>query len=267
MRIFTKIEPLPDIPKRKRVGIYCRVSSKHEAQLASLANQVSYFTRVVMNKPGWWLTDIYIDIKSAETINPRTEFLRLLQDCRNGNLDLVITKSISRFGRDTLDLLNAIRELRELGVAVLFDQEAISTDEPDSEFITTIFEMYLDGESLVGIISRLKSSDVKTATGKDKWSKNTLDKMLSNEKYCGDVVLFKSYSFVQLSPVKIKRRKENKGEVERYMCVSNHPAIIPKDTFEAVQAEKARRSNVEITDNGTKRRGTHYSKKRDAVKP
>jgi len=280
-----------------------------------------------MNQPRWRLTDIYLDIKSAETVSPRTEFLRLLQDCRSGILDLVVTKSISRFGRDTLDLLNVIRELRELGVGVLFDEEMISTTEPDSEFMTTIIEayaqaenesrsgnikrglvmrakdgslglykrrcfgydadkdgdlqinedeaaivrsifaMYLGGESLVGIIHKLESDGVKTATGKDRWSKNTLDKLLSNEKYCGDVVIFKSYSSVQLSPKKTKRRKENKGELDRYMCISNHPAIISKEAFEAVQAEKEHRSNVDVTESGKRRKATRYSKKRDAVQP
>jgi uncharacterized protein (UPF0218 family) len=62
----------------------------------------------------------------------------------------------------------------------------------------------------------------------------------------------------------VKKRKENKGEVEKYISVSNHPAIISKEIFEAVQAEKLRRSNVEITENGTKRKSTRYSKKRDA---
>ena len=325
MPIITKIKPKIVPPTMKRVGIYCRVSSKHEEQLTSLANQVSYFTQAVTNYPGWWLTDIYIDIKSAETSSSRAEFLRLLKDCRNGKLDLVITKSISRFGRDTVDLLNAIRELRELGVGVLFDEETISTTDPDSEFIATIieaytqaenesrsentkrglvmrakngssglykrrcfgyytdkngdlqinedeakivrsiFELYLGGESLNGIIKKLESDNVKTATGKDRWSKNTLDKLLSNEKYCGDVVIFKSYSSIQLSPVKTKRRKENNGETDRYMCVSNHPAIITKEMFEATRTEKARRSNIEITESGTKRKSTRYSKKRDSV--
>jgi len=327
VRTVRKIKPEPPFPRLERVGIYCRVSSKHEEQLSSLAGQVSYFTRMVMNHPYWRLYDIYIDIKSAETASARSEYTRLLQDCRNGNIDLVITKSISRFGRDTVELLSAIRELHKLGVAVLFDEETISTMSPDSEFITTIieayaqaenesrsdntkaglimkakngssglykrrcfgyytdtngdlqinkeeaavvrsiFEMYLSGESLVGIIGILEARNVKTATGKDKWSKNTLDKLLSNEKYSGDVLLFKSYSEVQLSPVKIKRRKENKGELERYMCVSNHPAIISKELFEAVQTEKQRRTNVEITGEGTRRKTTRYSKKRDTVQP
>jgi len=327
MRIITEVKPPFITPSKKRIGIYCRVSSKHEEQLASLANQVSYFTRFVMNKPGWLLTDIYIDIKSAETIDERTELKRLMEDCRNKKIDFVITKSISRLGRDTVDLLNIIRQLRTLGIGVLFDAENLSTLEPDSEFIITIleayakeenesrskntrmgllmrakngtsglykrrcfgyytdkngdlqineteaavvrsiFEMYLNGESLVGIIKNLGTTGVKTATGKDKWSKNTLDKLLSNEKYCGDVVIFKSYSTMQLSPVKIKKRKENKGQFERYMLVSDHPAIISKEIFEAVQTEKARRSNVEITETGTKRKSTRYSKKRKDVSP
>jgi len=141
----------------------------------------------------------------------------------------------------------------------------LQVNEDEATVVRSIFHMYLDGESLVGIIRRLEANGTKTATGKDKWSNNTLDKLLSNEKYCGDVVIFKSYSSVQLSPEKTKTRKENKGEFERYMCISNHPAIITKEKFEAVQAEKARRSNIETTESGAKRRAKRYSKKRDAV--
>lgn len=324
MPIVNRIKPIVAFPKIKRVGIYCRVSSKHEDQLLSLAQQVSYYTRLVMNEPGWHLIDIYIDIKSAETVESRAEFTRLLHDCRNGNLDLVITKSISRFGRDTVDLLNTIRELREIGVGVLFDEEMISTTEPESELITTIieayaqaenesrsqntkmglvmrakggssglykrrcfgyytdkngnlqineeeakvvrfiFEMYLAGESLLGIIRKLEIDRIKTATGKEKWSKNTLDKLLSNEKYSGDVEIFKTFSSIQLSPTKVKKRRDNKGEFERYVYIENHPAIISKEAFVAVQEEKAQRSNVEKTEEGVKRKPTRYSKIRDS---
>jgi len=131
--------------------------------------------------------------------------------------------------------------------------------------VKSIFEMYIRGESLIGIIKELELNGVRTATGKERWSKNTLDKLLSNEKYCGNVVIFKSYTSMQLSPVKTKKRKENKGEFKQYMCISDHPAIISKDIFEAVQTENARRSNIEITMNGVKRKSTRYSKKRDAV--
>lgn len=126
--------------------------------------------------------------------------------------------------------------------------------------------MYLEGESLIGIIRKLEDSGIKTATEKSKWSKNTLDKLLSNEKYCGDVIIFKTYSFTKNSPTKMKKRKQNKGEVEQYMCVSDHPAIISKEVFDLVQTEKIRRSNIEITENGVKRKAIRYSKKRDFKK-
>ena len=321
----TKVFYPPAFPQEKRVGIYCRVSSKHEEQLSSLSSQVSYFTKMVGRQPRWRLTDIYIDIKSGETISARAEFNRLLDDCRRGVIDMVVTRSICRFGRDTVDLLTTIRELRSLGIGVLFDAEKISTLEHDSELITTIieayaqaenesrsantkkglvmrakngtsglykrrcfgyttdsegdlqinneeaavvrsiFDMYIGGESLVGIITALDADGVKTANGKDRWSKNTLDKLLSNEKYCGDVILFKSFTSVQHDPVKSKKRKENRGDIERYVCMENHPAIISKEVFEAVQAEKKRRSNVEVSEGGVKRKSTRYSKKRDSV--
>jgi DNA invertase Pin-like site-specific DNA recombinase len=278
-----------------------------------------------MNKPDWLLVDIYIDIKSAETIFNRSEFLRLLDDCHNGKIDMVITRSINRFGRDTVDLLKTIQELRKLGVGVLFDEESLFTTDSNSEFVITfieafaqaenesrsentkaglimgakngtsglfnrrcfgyytddngnlhindseaeivrsIFSMYLDGESLLGIIRKLEADGIKTATGKAKWSKNTLDKLLSNEKYCGNITIFKTYSEMEMSPVKMKKRRINKGEHEKYISAENHPAIIPQEMFEAVQAEKMRRSNVELSDDGTKKRkSSRYSRKKNA---
>ena len=147
MPVATKTNRELPLPKIKRVGIYCRVSSKHDYQLASLAQQVSYFSRFVTKHPGWCLADIYIDVKSADTLSPRKEFLRMLDDCRKGKLDLILTKSISRFARDTVDLLTVIRELRALEIGVLFDLEMMSTTEPDSEFISTIIEAYAQAEN------------------------------------------------------------------------------------------------------------------------
>ena len=309
--------------QKKHVGIYCRVSSKHSEQLLSLSHQVSQYTRIVMQREDWILEDIYIDIKSGETANDRVEFLRLLQDCRSRKIDLVVTRSISRFGRDTLELLSAIRELRNLGVGVMFNEENILTTETDSELIATvieafaqaenesksdntkiglamkakngslglynrrcfgyvtdengklqieeseaeivrsIFAMYLAGESLVGIIHNLEAKEIKTPTGKPKWGKNALDKLLSNEKYCGNVIIFKTYAEVEYFPMKVKKRKENNGERAQYISEFNHPAVISKDIFDAVQAEKERRSNVEIVDGVAVRRAKRYSKKRD----
>lgn len=103
------IPPLP--PKReKRVGIYCRVSSNSAEQLKSLTAQVSALTRLTAATPQWLLSDIYIDIASSKTGSSRKEFARMLEDCQSNNLDIILTKSISRFGRDTVDTLEAFQK-------------------------------------------------------------------------------------------------------------------------------------------------------------
>lgn len=117
----------------------------------------------------------------------------------------------------------------------------------------------------MGIIKKLEARGVKTPTGKDKWSKNTLDKLLSNEKYTGKVEIFKSFSIKQLNPLAAPKTCKNNGEFAKYILSESHPEIIPQSVFEAAQAEKARRTNVVSTENGQKRRDTRYSSKRDAV--
>ena len=93
------IPPLP--PKReKRVGIYCRVSTNSAEQLKSLAAQVSALTRLTAANPKWLLVDVYIDIASSKTGSSRKEFTRMLQDCKSRDIEIILTKSISRFGRD-----------------------------------------------------------------------------------------------------------------------------------------------------------------------
>jgi site-specific DNA recombinase len=146
-RKVTKLPRALEFPKISSVGIYCRVSSTHAAQLASLAQQASYLTKLVMGRPGWWLADIYLDVQSGGAGANRPEYQRLLRDCREGRLDLVLVKSISRFGRDTAELVTILRELKSLGIAVMFDNEKISTDDADNEHIITIIEAYAQAET------------------------------------------------------------------------------------------------------------------------
>jgi len=130
--------------------------------------------------------------------------------------------------------------------------------------ITTVI---LAGQSLSGIIKHLEANETKTPTGKDSWSKRTLDHLLSNRKYTGDVEIFKTYTVKEYSPVKAVKTKRNKGEFDRYVAIASHPAIISKAVFEAVQDEKVKRTNVEYTENGLKRKSSRYSVKRDAPVP
>ena len=114
-----RIEALP------RVAAYARVSSGKDAMLQSLSSQVSYYSSLIQSHPGWLYAGVYADEAKTGTKDSRPEFQRLLEDCRAGKIQLIITKSISRFARNTVTLLSVIRELKALGVDV-FSRSSIS---------------------------------------------------------------------------------------------------------------------------------------------
>ena len=307
MNNLKKVHFIPPKPQKrdKRVGIYCRVSTNSLEQLQSLAAQVSHLTKITAATPRWLLADVYIDISSSKTCSSRKEFNRMLDDCTSHKLDIVFTKSISRFGRDTVETMEALSKLKSAGVRVIFEQEELDTantdsdlmisiiesfaqaenesrsenikwgikqgaasgtsklydrkcygykhnedgkliiDEETAENVKIIFDLYLGGQSVLGIIKELEKRKIPSPTGKEKWCKRTIDVMLSNEKYTGDVRLLKT----------------GKSEIH-YLATDNNPAIISKEVFEAVQIEKARRSNVVKDGNGTvKRKNLKYSSK------
>ena len=306
MQENSKIHFIPPIPKQeKRVGIYCRVSTNSAEQLQSLTAQVSHLTKLTAAMPQWLLADVYIDITTSKTGSSRKEFNRMLDDCRSNKLEIVLTKSISRFGRDTVEILDALHQLKQLGVRVIFEQEELDTANTDSDLMISIieclaqaenesrsenikwgikqraisgtsklydrkcygykhdkdghliideeiaknvkliFDLYLSGQSVIGIIKELENRNIFSPTGKEKWCKRTIDVMLSNEKYTGDVKILKS----------------GNSEVH-YLSSNNNPVIISKEIFEAVQMEKAHRSNVIKDENGSRRKGKKYSSKK-----
>lgn len=292
--------------RQKKVGIYCRVSTNDTEQLNSLINQISALTRLVSTVDEWKLVDCYVDIASAKKKSPRTNFQRMLDDCKNKQLDIVITKSVSRFGRDTVDTLQALNVMKECEVRVIFQQESLDTKDVESSLMISIieslaqaenearsdnikwgihqraaqgtsrlydrkcfgydhdengkliineeqatvvrkiFNWYLGGLSINGIIKELEIQLLKSPTGKDKWNKHLLEVMLTNEKYKGAVRLF----------------DDKKSEVQ-YLASDNHPAIITQEIFAAVQKAKANRSNVVVDENGQRiRKSTKYSSKK-----
>ena len=297
------IPPIP--PKReKRVGIYCRVSTNSADQLKSLAAQVSALTRLTSANPKWLLVDVYIDIASSKTGSSRKEFTRLLQDCKSHVIEIVLTKSFSRFGRDTVEILDALNQLRALSVRVIFEQEVLDTADTDNDLMISIIEsiaqaenesrsenikwgikqraaqgtsklynrkcygyyndedgnlvineteaknvrliynLYLQGKSVLGIAKELEQLGIKSPTGKVTWPKRTIDVMLSNEKYMGNVRLL-----------------DNGKHSSYYLSEDNNPAIISKETFQAVQLEKQHRSNVIKGEEGSRRKSKKYSSK------
>lgn len=139
---------IPPTPKReKRVGIYCRVSTNSMEQLQSLTAQVSHLTRLTASMLQWILTDVYMDIATSKTASSRKEFNRMLKDCQSGKLDIVITKNISRFGRDTVEILDALNQLRILGVRVIFEQEELDTANTDSDLMISVIEALAQAEN------------------------------------------------------------------------------------------------------------------------
>ena len=131
----------------KKVGIYCRVSTAEKEQLYSLAEQISALTRAVANVSQWRLADVFIDIASAKGDIPRREFERLMKECEAHNISVVLTKSISRFGRDTVETLTAINKLKAVGIRIIFEQENLDTDEVDSDLMISVMESLAQAEN------------------------------------------------------------------------------------------------------------------------
>ncbi len=132
---------------RKRVGIYCRVSTNSAEQFQSLTAQVSHLTRLTAVMPQWLLSDVYIDVATSKTGSLRKEFNRMSDDCRSNKLEIVLTKSISRFGKDTVEILDALHQLKQLGVRVIFEQEELDTANMDSDLMISIIECLAQAEN------------------------------------------------------------------------------------------------------------------------
>lgn len=133
--------------RKKWVGIYCGVSSNSMEQLNSLTNQVSALTRLTASTPNRLLVDTHREIASRKTKSNRKSFHRLLKDCESKNLEIGITKNISRFGRDTVEVIKRLNKLRELGVRVIFEQEGLDTADADSALMISIIESITKAEN------------------------------------------------------------------------------------------------------------------------
>lgn len=135
-------------PKLTKVAAYARVSSGKDAMLHSLSAQVSYYNNLIQHHAGWVFCGVYADEALTGTKADRENFVRLVQDCKAGKVDMVITKSISRFARNTVILLETVRELKEYGVDVYFEEQNIHSISPDGELMLSILASYAQEESL-----------------------------------------------------------------------------------------------------------------------
>jgi DNA invertase Pin-like site-specific DNA recombinase len=136
------------MPQLKNVAAYARVSSGKDAMLHSLSAQVSYYKEIISRQKGWRFCGVYADEALTGTKDDRKQFCLLLQACRRGEIDMVITKSISRFARNTVTLLETVRELKSLGIDVFFEEQNIHSISPDGELMLTILASYAQEESL-----------------------------------------------------------------------------------------------------------------------
>ena len=133
---------------RLNVAAYCRVSTDQEEQENSYEAQISYYTEKIGKNNDWQMAGIFADQGITGTqAKKRPEFLKMIRLCRQRKIDMVLTKSLSRFARNTVDILNYIRELKALGIAVIFEKENINTLETDTEMMLTIMSCFAQAES------------------------------------------------------------------------------------------------------------------------
>jgi site-specific DNA recombinase len=149
MKKITEIKKMkPVLPERKKVAAYCRVSMETERLHHSLSAQVSRYSELIQSNPQWEFAGIYADEGISGTkAEKRPEFMRLIADCDAGKIDIVLTKSISRFARNTVDLLKTVRHMKDIGVEVRFEKENIRSLSDDGELMLTLLASFAQEES------------------------------------------------------------------------------------------------------------------------
>ena len=301
MRIVNKIEPkVPQMPSRKRVAAYARVSMESERLQHSLSAQVSYYSALIQKHPEWEYAGVYADngITGTKTTS-REEFNRMLADCEAGKIDIILTKSISRFARNTVDLLETVRHLKDLGISVQFEKEHIDSMTEDGELMLTllasfaqeesrsisdnvkwgtvqrfkqgipnghfqiygyrwegdhlviheeeativrlIYDNFLKGLSAETTEKQLAEMGVKSYKGQH-FGNTSIRQILRNITYTGNLLFQKEYTVDPIS----KKSRINRGELPQFFVENTHEAIIPMETYQAVQNEVARRRELGV---------------------
>ncbi len=143
------IDPVTKAQRKRRVGVYVRVSTDSTDQQNSYAAQIGHYTALIEKRPDWELVDVYADEGITGTkLDRRDDFLRMMRDARRGKLDAVLVKSVSRFARNTRDCLDSLRELALLGVAVQFDRENLNTETLTTELMVSVSGSLAQEESV-----------------------------------------------------------------------------------------------------------------------
>ena len=168
---ITKIERAERLgSSRKKVAAYARVSKETERTMHSLSSQISYYNDLIQRTPGWEYAGVYADEAVTGTgAKKRPEFQRLICDCKERKIDIVLTKSISRFARNTVDLLETVRCLKDIGVEVRFEKEGISS-------------LTADGELMLSILASFAQAEIETMSQNIKW---TIQKRFKNGQLNG----------------------------------------------------------------------------------
>ena len=201
------------------MAAYCRVSTDQEEQLSSYENQVSYYTNFISNNPQYELAGIYADEGiSGTNTKKRKNFNRMIDDCEAGKIDRIIVKSISRFARNTLDCLNYVRRLKELGIGVTFEKEAIDTLDAKGEVLLTILSSLAQDESRS--ISENSTWGIRKRFEQGKFSVNTRKFMGYDSDESGNLI-------VNEEQAKIVRMI-----YEKYLCGRNY-FVIARELNEA----------------------------------
>ena len=251
------------------------------------------YAKLIEQTDGWETAGVFGDVGTGRNLKKRPEFRRMMTLCRRGEIDLIVTKTVSRFGRNTLDTLQLLQELRLLNIDLWFEIENIhllsesrrfplellaafaqaesesrsenirwgllrAFENPDSktshfvcygyehdgdgrlvikadeaEVVRQIFRWRADGMSLRKISAELESRDVPSPTGKPKWSAETLNKLLRNEKYVGAVLLQKTFVEDFFSGKQVR----NRGEREQWLVEWHHEPIVDTVTWARLNGE------------------------------
>ena len=312
MKRITKIENKAAREKKKiRVAAYCRVSTDSDEQLISLDAQKAHYESYIKLNDEWEYAGLYYDEGISGTkVDARNGLLSMLSDCEDGKIDLIITKSISRFARNTTDCLEMVRKLIDLGIYIIFEKEKIHTGSMESELMLSIlaglaesesvsisqnskwgirkrfekgtfiisyppygydnvdgemvivpeqaeivkeiFASCLAGNGTYTIAKRLNDRGIPTKKG-GKWHGSTINGILTNEKYTGDVIFQKTYTDSSF------RRHTNYGEQDMFLCADHHEAIVSHEDFDKVREILDRRAMEKGNGSNTSRYQRRYA--------
>ena len=298
--MFKKVTELPqtkrNVPikiQQSKVTAYCRVSTYHKEQLHSPEAQIAYYTDYIKRNPNWKFVAVYSDVVFGIRTANHSGYQQLMRDCANRKADLILVKSLSRFGQDALETIRQIRRLKKMKIGVYIENGELNTlnvsdsmidqlaalTQAESRFrsenikfslrhrmrsgkavlnhtqflgytkgpdgilqivpeeaaiVRKIFDLYIQGNGVRKIKRYLEEHGIKTVTGKSEWSTSTIDRMLSNEKYLGEMRMQKTFTADFLTG----RREKNEGQLDSFLVEDAHEPIIDQETFELVQRMK-----------------------------